>query len=121
MKTKGLNTSTINPSNRKANKSVLRLDTVEEKCKFCEHYHGTHADWCHKNTHTVEEKITWFHKLQHKLGWFNGYCDSFYIGKKLYMSFVCNKCGMRTGIHCIDDLIDSYLPHPTGDILKEKK
>ena len=45
------------------------------------------------------------HELAHKLGWFTGYCDSFWKEKHLYMSFVCNYCGKRTGVHNIDFLI----------------
>jgi len=56
-------------------------------------------------TKDKEKKISLFHKLQHKMGWFTGYCDAFYKGKNLYMSFVCNKCGKRTGIHCINSLV----------------
>lgn len=50
-----------------------------------------------------------WHKLMHKIGWFYGYCDAFYKGKTMYMSFVCFQCGLRTGIHPIDKIVDREL------------
>lgn len=49
------------------------------------------------------------HRLSHKLGWFTGYCDAFYQGDQMYMSFVCNTCGERTGIHPCGEIIDREL------------
>lgn len=45
------------------------------------------------------------HKIKHWLGWYHGYCESFYRGKNLYMSYVCSECGKRSGVHLIDKLI----------------
>ena len=50
-----------------------------------------------------------FHRIMHFLGLYNGYCDAFYDGEKLMMSFVCTTCGKRTGIHCVDKLIDKLV------------
>ncbi|MGV8131346.1 MAG: hypothetical protein ACP5N7_04590 [Candidatus Pacearchaeota archaeon] len=50
------------------------------------------------------------HKIQHLLGFYNGYCDAFYDENNvLYMSFVCNTCGKRTDIHPCDGIIDREL------------
>lgn len=61
-----------------------------------------------------KEKISIFHKIAHLLGNYHGYCDAFYKGKKLYMSYVCSTCGKRSMIFPIDNVIDR-------DINKEMK
>lgn len=50
------------------------------------------------------------HKIKHWLGLNTGYCDAFYKDGKMYMSFVCNDCGKRSGIHLCDKIIDKELP-----------
>ena len=49
-----------------------------------------------------------WHRLMHGIGWFDGFCDAFWKGDKLYMSFVCGDCGKRTGICRIDP--DTAMP-----------
>jgi len=49
------------------------------------------------------------HKIAHLLKWNYGRPDSFYQGDKLMMSFKCDGCEERTGIHNVDSLIDSML------------
>lgn len=47
------------------------------------------------------------HKLIHFLNLNTGICSSFYDERgRLMMSFVCNTCGKREGIHCVDKIID---------------
>lgn len=47
------------------------------------------------------------HRIAHKLHWNYGVADSYYEDGKLMMSFKCTGCGERSGIHCVDKLIDS--------------
>lgn len=49
------------------------------------------------------------HKIKHYFGWNTGTCDSFYQDGKLFMSFKCDECGERFGIHPIDDFLDKEL------------
>ena len=46
------------------------------------------------------------HKIAHWLRWNYGMPDAFYDGDKLMMSFKCTGCGKRSGIHCVDKIID---------------
>jgi hypothetical protein len=56
----------------------------------------------------MKEILHWF---AHLLGWNYGICDSYYEGDKLMMSFLCKGCGKRSGIHCVDKVIDRELNH----------
>lgn len=49
------------------------------------------------------------HKLKHIFKTYHGYCDAFYRGKKMYMSYKCSECGKREGIFPIDNLVDDLL------------
>lgn len=56
-----------------------------------------------------------FHKVAHLFGWNYGICDSYYENGKLMMSFLCTGCGKRSGIHCVDYLIDERLKEANND------
>ena len=59
------------------------------------------------------------HKLAHVFGYFHGHYDAFYPTPsdhkegRMYMSFVCNTCGKRTGIHRCDDVVDREITNLT--------
>lgn len=49
------------------------------------------------------------HKIAHLFNWNYGIADSYYEGEKLMMSFKCAGCGKRSGIHCVDKIVDEEL------------
>ena len=64
------------------------------------------------------------HKIAHLFKWNYGTVDSYYEGDKLMISFKCTGCGKRSGIHCVDKILDEIIDKAiveTGEIIKESK
>lgn len=49
------------------------------------------------------------HKIAHLLSWNYGHPYSWYEGDELMMSFRCNTCLKKSGIHKINKVIDNEL------------
>lgn len=52
---------------------------------------------------------TILHKIVHLLGWNHGHVYSWYEGDELMMSWRCNTCFKKEGIHPINKVIDIEL------------
>jgi len=98
-------------NSRKANCPYCNVGTGSRHNKTCVYAYKLPEDskrvGAQKETNT--KKASLLHRLKHKIGLWNGYCDAFYIKEHLYMSFTCVECGKRYGTHCIDDLIDKLV------------
>lgn len=49
------------------------------------------------------------HKIAHLLSLNYGICDAFYKEDKLMMGFTCSTCGLKEGIHEVDEIINREL------------
>ena len=44
-------------------------------------------------------RVTWVHRLRHRLGLFYGTVESFLIGGHIVIGFQCAHCGRLSGVH----------------------